>query len=115
MNCSVQAHEVCLTQKYLKFTIKQLDKRITSPKMRLNTAPRLCDALRSSEVYNASMKEDAQTLFCNLFVWMRRSRIEEMKNLALTAKRHEKAIFAYWDHRHTERLTSGMGGLTHSK
>ena len=79
--------------------------------MRLKTGRAYAMRCALQEIYNASTKEEAQTLFCNLFVWMRRSRIEEMKNLALTLKGYEKAIFAYWDHRHTNALLEGLNSV----
>ena len=92
-------------------TPKQRDKYIALPKKRLKTGRAYAMRCALQEIYNASTKEEAQILFRNLFGWMRRSQIEEMKDLALTLKGFEKAIFAYWDHRHTNALLEGLNSV----
>jgi transposase len=63
------------------------------------------------EVYKCSDVSQAATMFDKLYTWLRRSRLEPMKRVALTLQQHKAAILAYYFHRLTNAVAEGFNSI----
>jgi transposase len=86
-----------------RMTEQQEEKLIELSKQYPKTgrAFRMVQAL--DQVYKCEDIFDAEKTFDKLCTWLRRSRLEPMKKVALTLRQHKKEILAYYFH----RLTNG--------
>ena len=62
-------------------------------------------------VYAARNIKEADGLFNKLYQWLRRSRLEPMKKVALTLKEHKERILAYFVSRLTNAIAEGINSL----
>ncbi|MCL2812943.1 MAG: ISL3 family transposase [Clostridia bacterium] len=62
-------------------------------------------------VYKCSDIAQAITLFEQLYTWLRRSRLEPMKRVALTLRKHKTEILAYYFHRLTNAVAEGINSI----
>jgi len=63
------------------------------------------------EVYKCSNVAQAADMFEKLYTWLRRSRLEPMKRVALTLQQHKTAILAYYFHRLTNAVAEGFNSI----
>ena len=63
------------------------------------------------EVYKCNDYAQAATLFDKLYTWLRRSRLEPMKRVALTLRQHKAEILAYYFHRLTNAVAEGINSI----
>lgn len=61
--------------------------------------------------YASSTVEEAETTFSNLYSWMRRCRLQPMKEAALTLLRHKDKIIAYFQERITNAICEGINSM----
>lgn len=61
--------------------------------------------------YACQTMEDAEAAFDGLCSWMRRCRLQPMKDAALTFKRHKDKILAYFYHRITNAICEGINAM----
>ena len=95
-----------------KWTAKQTEQMSTLSKMRLKTtrAWQLREALR--EIYQtAPSREQAEPLLSRWYSWSRRCRIPQMKEFALTIKRHWDGILNSFDSKLTNGRVEGINSL----
>lgn len=62
-------------------------------------------------LYTCHTKQDAEKSFDGLYSWMRRCRLQPMKDAALTLKRHKDKILAYFYHRITNAICEGINSM----
>ncbi len=72
-------------------------------------AYRIVSAL--DEMYACSTREDAEDAFDSLYSWMRHSRLEPMKEVALMLLRHKDKVLAYFDYRLTNAICEGINSM----
>jgi len=63
------------------------------------------------EVYLCKDVKEAETVFDKLYSWLRRSRLEPMKQVAATLLKHKTEILAYYAHRLTNAIAEGINSL----
>lgn len=63
------------------------------------------------EVYLCNDITEAETVFEKLYKWLRRSRLEPMKQVATTLLKHKTEILAYYAHRLTNAIAEGINSL----
>jgi len=63
------------------------------------------------EVYKCHDIKQATAMFDKLFSWLRRSRLEPMKRVALTLREHKAEILAYYFHRLTNAVAEGINSI----
>lgn len=63
------------------------------------------------DFYNCKTVEEAGAAFKALYSWMRRCRLEPMKKVAETLRRHEPKILAYFVFRHTNAVCEGINSM----
>lgn len=63
------------------------------------------------EMYKCKNVEEAETVFKKLVSWLRRSRLEPMKNVAKTLRAHKETILAYFHHRVTNAIAEGINSM----
>jgi transposase len=63
------------------------------------------------EVYKCIDINHAKTLFDKLYTWLRRSRLEPMKRVALTLRQHKDEILAFNYHRLTNAVAEGINSI----
>ena len=61
--------------------------------------------------YACQTMEDSEKAFDGLYSWMRRCRLQPMKDAALTLKRHKDKILAYFYHRITNAICEGINSM----
>lgn len=62
-------------------------------------------------MYGCEKTDEARGVFKRLISWLKKSRLEPMKNVASTLKKHEDSILAYFIHRVTNAMTEGINSL----
>lgn len=72
-------------------------------------ASRIVAAL--DEFYSCNTMEEADEAFEQLYSWMRRCRLPQMKNLAETLRRHKSMILAYFRQRQTNAICEGINSI----
>lgn len=72
-------------------------------------AYRMVQAL--DQVYQCSDVSQAVVMFDKLYSWLRRSRLEPMKRVALTLRQHKDEILAYYFHRLTNAIAEGVNSV----
>lgn len=72
-------------------------------------AYRIVSAL--DDFYSSESIEDADAMFNALYSWMRRSRLPEMKNTALTLMKHKDKILNYFSCRLTNAICEGINSM----
>lgn len=95
-----------------KWTAKQIQQMHTLSRMRLKTtkAWQLKEALR--ELFQtANTQEEAEPLLNRWYSWARRSRVPQMKEFALTIKRHWQGIINSFDSKLTNGRVEGINSL----
>ena len=70
---------------------------------------RIVEALDS--FYACTTLEDAEAALHDLYSWMRRSRLQPMKDAAQSLKRNSKNILAYFTHRLTNAICEGINSM----
>ena len=63
------------------------------------------------ELYNSRTMEEAQSAFDSLYSWMRRCRLQPMKEAATTLRNHKQNILAYFYHRMTNAVCEGINSM----
>ena len=63
------------------------------------------------EFYNSRTMEEAQSAFDSLYSWMRRCRLQPMKEAATTLRNHKQNILAYFYHRMTNAVCEGINSM----
>ena len=63
------------------------------------------------EFYNCRTMEEAQSAFDKLYSWMRRCRLQPMKDAAATLQSHRQNILAYFYHRITNAVCEGINSM----
>lgn len=63
------------------------------------------------DFYRSATPEDAEGAFARLYSWMRRCRLEPMKEAAQTLMRHKDRILAYFTDRLTNAICEGINSL----
>jgi len=63
------------------------------------------------EVYKCSDITQAGVMFDKLYTWLRRSRLEPMKRVALTLLQHKDEILAFYHHRLTNAIAEGINSI----
>ncbi len=66
------------------------------------------------DFYNAETIEDTEKIFDGLYSWMRRSRLPDMKNTALTLNKHKELILNYFSCRLTNAICEGINSIIQS-
>ncbi len=66
------------------------------------------------DFYSVQTVEDAEEMFNGLYSWMRRSRLPEMKNTALTLMKHKEKILNYFSNRLTNAICEGINSMIQS-
>ncbi len=59
-------------------------------------------------MYACKNYEDGKLVFNKLVSWLRRSRLEPMKQVANTLKKYKQQILSYFFHRLTTQLPKGL-------
>ena len=63
------------------------------------------------DFYACKTKEEAIVAFDKLYSWMRRCRLEPMKEAAMTLRNHKDKILAYFDYRITNAICEGINSM----
>ena len=63
------------------------------------------------DLYACRTKEEATVAFDKLYSWMRRCRLEPMKEAAMTLRNHKDKILAYFDYRMTNAICEGINSM----
>lgn len=63
------------------------------------------------EFYTSQTPQEAESVFMKLYSWMRRCRLEPMKESALSLMRHKDKILAYFTDRLTNAICEGINSL----
>lgn len=63
------------------------------------------------DFYASQTMEQAENAFQSLYSWMRRCRLQPMKDAALTLKRHRDKILAYFKNRITNAICEGINSM----
>jgi len=63
------------------------------------------------DFYASRTVEEAETLFHSLYSWMRRCRLEPMKEVAQTLMRHKDNILSYFNNRITNAICEGINSM----
>lgn len=63
------------------------------------------------DFYRSATPKDAEGAFARLYSWMRRCRLEPMKEAALSLMRHKDKILAYFTDRLTNAICEGINSL----
>ena len=63
------------------------------------------------EVYKCSNVAQASSLFDKLYTWLRRSRLEPMKRVALTLRQYKTEILAFYFHYLTNAIAEGINSI----
>ncbi|MEI6578866.1 MAG: ISL3 family transposase [Eubacteriales bacterium] len=66
------------------------------------------------EMYRCDNINDAEMVFKKLFSWLRRSRLDPMKEVANTLKTHKESILSYFRYRVTNAIAEGINSLIQS-
>ena len=66
------------------------------------------------EMYKCNDIKEAEKVFKKLINWLRRSRLEPMKDVATTLKKHKQSILGYFYHRMTNAIAEGINSLIQS-
>ena len=66
------------------------------------------------DMYRCNNISEAETVFKKLISWLRRSRLEPMKAVANTLKRHKESILSYFYSRVTNAIAEGINSLIQS-
>ena len=61
--------------------------------------------------YASSTVEEAETTFTKLYSWMRRCRLQPMKQAAQSLLRHKEQIIAYFQERITNAICEGINSM----
>ena len=65
-------------------------------------------------MYSCKDYEDGKAVFNKLISWLRRSRLEPMKQVANTLKKHKQEILSYFFHRLTNAIAEGINSIIQS-
>ena len=63
------------------------------------------------EFYTSQTPQEAESVFMKLYSWMRRCRLEPIKEAALSLMRHKDKILAYFTDRLTNAICEGINSL----
>ena len=63
------------------------------------------------DFYSSRTVDEAQTAFKSLYSWMRRCRLQPMKDAAETLMRHREKIIAYFKNRVTNAICEGINSM----
>ncbi|MBQ9552797.1 MAG: ISL3 family transposase [Clostridia bacterium] len=63
------------------------------------------------EMYKCTNPDDAEAVFNRMVSWLRRSRLEPMKRVALSLKQRKATILAYFKHRVTNAIAEAINSL----
>ena len=63
------------------------------------------------DLYACNTKQEATVAFDELYSWMRRCRLEPMKEAAMTLNNHKDKILAYFDYRITNAICEGINSM----
>ena len=63
------------------------------------------------EVYQCNSPQDATKVFDGLIRWLRKSRLEPMKKVATTLKKHKGSILSYFYFRVTNAVAEAINSL----
>lgn len=66
------------------------------------------------DMYKCTDFQEAEKVFKRLTSWLRRSRLQPMKDVANTLKKHKKSILGYFYHRVTNAIAEGINSLIQS-
>ena len=66
------------------------------------------------DMYRCNNIDEAEAVFKKLVSWLRRSRLEPMKDVANTLKRHKESILSYFYSRVTDAIAEGINSLIQS-
>lgn len=66
------------------------------------------------DMYRCNNIDEAEAVFKKLVSWLRRSRLEPMKDVANTLKRHKESILSYFYSRVTNAIAEGINSLIQS-
>lgn len=61
--------------------------------------------------YECNTIEEASQAFDRLYSWMRRCRLQPMKDAAKTLRNHKKKILSYFNHRFTNAICEGINSM----
>jgi len=95
-----------------KWSRSQIDQMHTLSRMRLKTtrAWRIKESLR--EIYHSNCnREEAERLLSQWYSWARRCRVEQMKEFALTIKRHWEGILNSFEPKLTNGRVEGVNSI----
>jgi len=90
---------------------KQKAQRGSLAKANLKTARAWAMRLAFQDIYKEPSREWAALLFERWYSWARRSRLEPMKKVAATCKRHRDGILAWFDSRIANGLIEAINSL----
>lgn len=65
-------------------------------------------------MYHCNCYEEGKEVFDKLVSWLRRSRLEPMKQVANTLKKHKQQILSYFFHRLTNAIAEGINSIIQS-
>ena len=63
------------------------------------------------EMYKCPSPEAAESVFDRMISWLRRSRLEPMKKVALSLKQRKETILSYFRYRVTNAIAEGINSL----
>lgn len=66
------------------------------------------------EMYKCINPDEAEKVYKKLVSWLRKSRLEPMKKVSNTLKKHQKSILAYFHHKITNAIAEGINSLIQS-
>ena len=66
------------------------------------------------EMYKCNQPSEADKVFNKLTSWLKRSRLEPMKKVADTLRKHKKAIIGYFFERVTNAFSEGINSIIQS-
>jgi len=66
------------------------------------------------DMYKCNDIKEAESVFKKMISWLKRSRLEPMKEVANTLKKHKQSILGYFYHRITNAIAEGINSLIQS-
>jgi len=95
----------------VNLSARQMAERTSLAKANLKTGRAWAMRLAFQDIYKEASRDWASHQFDRWYSWARRSRLEPMKQVAATLKRHQDGILAWFDSRIANGLIEGINSL----
>ncbi len=94
-----------------RMTGQQADKLTELSKAYPKTGRAYRIAAAFDDMYACRTMDKAVSAFASLYSWMRRCRLQPMKDAAVTLRNHRQGILAYFHHRITNVVCEGVNSM----